>query len=256
MADLAYKQKGNGSPVILLHGFPFNQMIWESFSDKLAGSHLVYTIDLPGFGESTILESPFWIDDVADKVLQWIDKIGLSESIVIGHSLGGYIALALIKKAPHLFNAFCLFHSTAYADSEEKKQSRNKVLEFVDTNGVTKFTSNFIAPLFFNQSHPAIPMVKKISMSASGEAVKGYTIAMRDRTDRTDVLKNFSKPVLFIAGDKDQGIPIDSIHRQAALSLLAQTVVLPNVAHMGMFESENQCVEIISSFLKKNSVTK
>jgi pimeloyl-ACP methyl ester carboxylesterase len=256
MTDLSYTKKGNGYAVVLLHGFPFNQTIWTGFSDKLAESHLVFTVDLPGFGGSAALKSPFSIDDVADKILQWLNKINLKKSLIIGHSLGGYVALALVKKAPHLFNSLCLFHSTAYADSEEKKQSRNKVLEFVDKNGAIAFSSNFISTLFSDQQHPAIPAVRKISMSASAEAIKGYTIAMRDRSERTDVLKNFSKPILFITGDKDLGIPVDSIHRQAALSLLTQTVVLSGVAHMGMFESENQCLETISSFVKENSVTK
>jgi pimeloyl-ACP methyl ester carboxylesterase len=275
MAELSYRKKGSGKPVILLHGFPFNQEIWEDFSHKLAQSFLVYTVDLPGFGESPSLNPPFSIDDVAARILGWIDIMKINNSVVIGHSLGGYIALAMVKKAPDLFAKLCLFHSTAYADTEEKKQSRNKVLEFVDKNGAAAFTSNFITPLFSNQTHLSISKVRTISMSSSAEqthlsiskvrtismsssaeAVKGYTVAMRDRPDQTNVLKTFNKPVLFIAGSNDQGIPVDSIHKQAALSLYSETVVLSNVAHMGMFESENQCIETISSFIKGNSVTK
>lgn len=256
MANLFFQSRGKGDPVILLHGFPFNQKVWASFAEKLGEKYKVYTVDLPGFGDSPVLPLPFTIDQVSDAMISWIRNNNINNSVLIGHSLGGYVALATVKKAPELFRSFVLFHSTAYADNDEKKQSRNKVLDFIDKNGVTVFTSNFIASLFVNQQHPAIEKVRSIAVEAKADVVKGYTIAMRDRTERTDVLRSFGKPILFLAGERDAGISVDSINKQAAISLKAEAHILPEVAHMGMFENEKKCLEVIHSFIQENTVTK
>jgi pimeloyl-ACP methyl ester carboxylesterase len=256
MTNLFFKERGKGQAVILLHGFPFNQEIWNNFAEKLAQKFRVFTVDLPGLGKSPILQSPFSIDQVAAQIILWIKENKIENPILIGHSLGGYVTLAAAGQDPDLFGGLVLFHSTAYADNEEKKQSRNKVLEFIDKQGVLAFTSNFINTLFADQHHAAIDKVKRIASQATAEAVKGYTIAMRDRPERTDVLTAFPKSILFLAGDKDGGISVESIYKQAAICLKSETHILPGVAHMGMFENEKKAEEIISSFIEKNTVTK
>lgn len=256
MSKLFSTHTGEGEPIILIHGFPLNQKIWTNFARLLAEKFSVYTIDLPGFGNSPGLHEPFTIDDVAEEILNWIRHNEIENATLIGHSLGGYVSLALLESSPHLFKSLVLFHSTALPDTSEKKVSRNKVLDFIGNNGVLAFTSNFIPSLFANSEHPAVKTVRSISQEASEDAVKGYTIAMRDRPDRTNVLKQSGKPVLFLCGEKDQGIPVETIKQQAALPLDSTIHIIPDVAHMGMFENENQCVEIISDFIAGKSVTK
>jgi pimeloyl-ACP methyl ester carboxylesterase len=180
----------------------------------------------------------------------------LSGTVILGHSLGGYVALSVARQEPSLFSGLILFHSTAFADSEEKKQSRNKVLEFIDANGVLAFTTNFISPLFANPQHAAIPKVKAIAAQAPAEVVKGYTSAMRDRVDTTDFLRSFHKPVLFLAGEKDPGIPVDSVYKQAAICPKSSTHILKNVAHMGMLEDEKNSLQVVKDFIERISVTK
>lgn len=255
MSAVYFRELGTGFPVVLLHGFPFTNQIWDSFAQKLAEDFHVITPDLPGFGHSALPQEKITLEHVAEILIDWLREKKISKSIVIGHSLGGYITLAMAKKAPELFTAIGLFHSTATADSEEKKQSRDKVIEFIDKNGVEKFTSNFIGPLFADQHHPEIKTIQSIAVQAKGESVKAYTIAMRNRPDSTSVLREFHKPILFIAGEKDGGIPVDSIKNQGQLNILSDVHVLPAVAHMGMVESENQTLDIVRRFIKKSGVT-
>jgi pimeloyl-ACP methyl ester carboxylesterase len=252
MSDLNFTQTGKGHPVILLHGFPMNSSVWDSFSIGLSKDFTVIAIDLPGFGGSPLLEKKsFAIDDVADSVLTFIKEKKILNSLLIGHSLGGYVALSMAEKNPALFNGLGLFHSTAYADTDEKKQSRTKVLDFIDKNGVETFTTNFIAPLFADQTHHAIERVREIARASTVDAVKGFTIAMRDRPDRTSVIKKFNKSILFIAGEKDGGISVASIQAQAALSARTETHILEGVAHMGMFENPMEATRIIRAFSTK-----
>jgi pimeloyl-ACP methyl ester carboxylesterase len=250
-----FRERGNGTPVILLHGFPFTNVIWDSFAQKLSEDFHVITPDLPGFGNSPLPVGPLSIDHVAEILIHWLREKNISNAFVIGHSLGGYVTLSMAKQAPELFTGIALFHSTAFADSEEKKESRNKVIDFISKNGVEKFTSNFIGPLFANQGHTAIETIRQIAMQASERSVKAYTLAMRDRVDLTSVFQEFKKPVLFIAGENDGGIPADAIKRQSQLSSLSEVHILPGVAHMGMVESENQTLDIVRRFIKKNRVT-
>jgi pimeloyl-ACP methyl ester carboxylesterase len=251
MANLYASQRGEGKPLILIHGFPLHQAVWNDFASRFVNSFKVITIDLPGFGKSAILPQPFSLDQVADQLNHYLSDEGIINGTVIGHSLGGYVALAMIKKRPDLFSAVGLFHSTAYADSPEKKESRNKVIEFVEKNGPLPFATNFISPLFAHPGNPEIERVRRIASDSSKDAIIGYTMAMRDRPDQTKTLKTFEKPTLFLAGDKDAGIPIETIKAQATICQRPEIHILPEVAHMGMFEKPDVAASKIIGFLSK-----
>ena len=210
------REQGKGKPILLIHGFPFHQEIWDGYVERLSDEFRVILVDLPGFGKSAPLKSPFTLDQIATTLLDFVAENNLKKIInLVGHSLGGYVALAMVKKRPDLFASLVLFHSTAYPDSVEKRESRSKVVEFVQKNGALPFSSGFIPPLFFNPTHPAIERVKQIASQATSEAVIGYTLAMKDRPDQLKTLEVFENPTLFLAGKNDPGIPPDSIAKQA-----------------------------------------
>ncbi len=233
--------------IVLLHGFPMNHKVWTNFASDLSSHYTVITPDLPGFGKSAILPGDFSLSDVAEKLNGWVKQQGF-KPILIGHSMGGYVALEMVRQDPSLFQGLGLFHSTSLEDNEDRKASRTKVLQFVDEHGVIAFTSNFIQPLFADQNHPAIPFVKDISMESSAEAVKGYTRAMRDRRDNSDVLSSSNINVLLIGGDKDKGIPIETLRAQASAGNRIKLIELSDCGHMGMFEKREQTLTAIQSF--------
>jgi pimeloyl-ACP methyl ester carboxylesterase len=247
MPKLSFATQGKGSAIVLLHGFPMNNVVWKNFTPLLAEHFKIITPDLPGFGNSPRLEESITIDSVADSIITFLKEEKIENPILVGHSLGGYVALAVAEKAPALLSGLVLFHSTARADSDEKKQSRNKTIDFIKKNGVKAFTSNFTQPLFANSSHPAIEVVKEISMEAEETAVIAYTQAMRDRLDKTAVLKTFGKPVLLIGGEKDGGIPPETLIQQATGDGIS-VKILPNVGHMGMFENPEITAALIADF--------
>jgi pimeloyl-ACP methyl ester carboxylesterase len=255
METLHHREQGSGPTLILIHGFPMNQQVWNDFAEKLSVDFQVVTLDLPGFGNSAPLREPFSLKNVAAELLGWIREKKYVRPVVVGHSLGGYVALALAELDMDIMSAMCLFHSTAYADSKEKQQSRDKILEFIERQGVHAFTSNFIAQLYADPQHSSVTRVKNIAVQSVKETVTAYTKAMRDRPDLTSLLRRFPRPVLFLAGEKDQGIPVDSVREQAALCAQAEVAILPEVAHMGMFESEGVCLKKIINFVKKSGVT-
>ena len=251
-SGIHYSDQGNGFPVLLIHGFCETSEIWNSFSEKLSTRFRVLSIDLPGFGGSEMLPETFSLSDVAAKVLQWLNDLKIETCMVIGHSLGGYVTLSMAEQQPEKIKAFGLFHSTAYADSEERKQSRNKVIEFVSAHGVAPFVESFIPPLFYNQTNPHIPNVVKLAGTTRKESLIAYVKAMRDRPDRTTVLRDFHGKILLLAGEMDSGIPLETVKKQALLSPHSVLKILPSVAHMGMFEDEPTSLTVVNNFLIKN----
>ena len=206
-------------------------------------------MDLPGFGQSKLLPSGFSIADVATKALSLLEAFKIEECISIGHSLGGYVTLAMADQRPDILKAFGLFHSTAYPDAEERKISRNKVIEFVSNHGVAPFIESFIPPLFYDQTNQHIQSIVRLASQTKQETLIAYVKAMRDRPDRTNVLKHFKRPILFIAGEKDMGIPSESLKKQANMASDVTLNLLSEVAHMGMFEAEETTLYQVKEFL-------
>lgn len=209
------KIRGKGRPLIFLHGYPMHQGIWDGFTDHFVFTHTVVTIDLPGFGKSELINGSFSLEDVAKELLSFIETHKLHNGVVIGHSLGGYVALAMVAQRPDLIDGLILFHSTAVADSAERKESRDKVIDFVNKNGAKEFTTNFIAPLFADPGHADIERVKQIAATTVKDTVTGYALAMKNRPDHVKTLRTYEKPTLFLAGAKDKGIPVESLLGQA-----------------------------------------
>lgn len=244
-----HTDQGQGFPVILIHGFCETHEVWSRFAKVLSKDFRVINVDLPGFGKSESLPEGFSVNDAATAVNALIADLGITSCVPIGHSLGGYVTLAMVKQKPSLFSAFGLFHSTAYADSEERKASRNKVIEFVSNHGVPPFIETFIPPLFYNKAHPDIPFAVTMALQTRQETLIGYAKAMRDRPDLTSVIKEFNKPIIFIAGEKDTVVPMETLEKQANLAAKAHLHVVRDTAHMGMFEKEDETLNLIRGFL-------
>lgn len=251
MPYIYYRETGSGNPVVFLHGFCDSHELWTAFVEPFAKQYSVFTPDLPGFGKSEILPKPFSIDHVADAMAKWLQDLNLVPVVVVGHSLGGYIALALLERHPDLVAGIVLFHSTAYADSAERRQVRNKVIAFVEENGVTPFIDTFVPGLFADKKHPGIAAMYMRTKKTTQESLTGYAVAMRDRPDRSALLAVTSSPVLFIGGVKDTLIPLDDLRKQARLGRKTQLFELSDVAHMGMFEAAKQAQNILSNYLNE-----
>lgn len=251
MATIHYREAGSGHPIIFLHGFCDTHELWNEFIQPFTTSYRVLTPDLPGFGKSEILLAPFSINQVADALAEWVRSLGMDRFVVVGHSLGGYIALALLERHPGLLAGLVLFHSTPYPDSQERKKIRNKVIEFVNENGVAPFIETFVPGLFADKKHPAIPATRlRCGQTRSGSLV-GYAEAMRERPDRSEGMQNAQIPLLTMGGVKDSLIPIEDLRNLAAKAPKIRLIELEETGHMGMFEAKKQAQNILSSYMQE-----
>ncbi|RNI26199.1 alpha/beta fold hydrolase [Rufibacter latericius] len=237
---LAYTEAGTGPALVFLHGFCESKDVWTDFIKPLVHQFRVIALDLPGHGESPATQD-FSMESQARQVQETLKELQVEKCLLIGHSMGGYVSLAIAELFPELLYGLCLFHSSALPDTEEKKDSRNKTAEFVQKHGIDKFMDSFVAPLFAESNRvscaDAIEKMQAIGKATPQETVLGCLQAMRDRPDRTEVLKTTAAPVFFIAGKEDPAVPLEATLQQCHLPENSMTYFLGHVGHMGMFEN-------------------
>lgn len=247
-----YTDEGNGESIVLIHGFCEDGSVWNDFRKQLAKKFRVIVPDLPGYRKSALPKQALTIEWMADFVHANIAQESINNPIVIGHSMGGYIALALTEKYPSLPQKIGLFHSHAFADDEEKKKGRQKGIEFVEKNGTRDFVNELVPNLFaekFRTEHKAtVERQKAYDQEYAPETIAAGLKAMILRPDRTHVLKTIRKPVLFILGKEDKAIPYGKSLEQCQYPAMSSVHILENVGHMGMLEEPEKTLQIVEEF--------
>ncbi len=253
-----YRVKGEGKTVILIHGFAESGNVWNYQVEKLKESFRVIIPDLPGSGKSEMLEGEVSLTDYADAIKAIVDfeiikADGKTPFIIIGHSMGGYISLAFAEKYPELLNGIGLFHSSSYADDEQKKEARNKGIDFIQKKGPQAFLKNTIPNLFSEKTKKESPqLIEKLialSKSFTSQSLIQYYEAMIKRPDRSSVLRSFKKPVLLIVGTHDNGVPLQAGLEQSHIPCISYFHILKYSAHMGMWEEKETSTELLEKFL-------
>ena len=247
-----YRNIGSGDPVMFVHGFGEDGNVWNDQIEFFKTRYHLITPDLPGSGRSEMI-SEMSMEGIAEVLHSIIHQENINTCTVIGHSMGGYITLALVESYWNHVNAFGLFHSSAFADSEEKKETRKKGIEFIKQHGAFEFlktsTPNLFSPYSKEQMPNSIAEFIESLKSFSPDALISYYQAMMERPDRTAVLKNTKNAVLFIAGENDNAIPLTDVLKQCHLPEKSYFHLLKKSGHMGMMEETEKTNRILEEFL-------
>ncbi len=247
---LHYHSAGAGDTnLVLLHGYCENNTCFNEQVLFFKDHCKVIVPDLPGFGKSEVIGESS-MESMADEVHKVLLHEKVSDCIMIGHSMGGYVTLAFAEKYPKLLKGFGLLHSTANADTEERLEKRKQVISFIETNGVETYLKNFIPTLFSNSANREdVDFIITEALKGPKEGIIEAIRAMMKRPDRKGVLKEVSVPVLFVAGEYDQLIPSGDLFLQASMCKVSQTVYLKNAAHMGMLEDPENLNKELQKFI-------
>ncbi|HUC80250.1 MAG TPA: alpha/beta hydrolase [Flavisolibacter sp.] len=292
--ELHYRVKGDGPLVVLLHGFGEDGTIWQSQFDifpehrlvvpDLPGSGASEMIDdmsmeglaeavkalieketgpsIPQGGSSKAQgslsgESAQNTTSLNSRVRSEASAnppLGGGGATLIGHSMGGYITLAFAEKYPALLRAFGLFHSSAFADSEEKKETRRKGIAFIEKNGAFEFLKTSTPNMYSPQTKERSPELVETHLASvrnfSAAALVNYYEAMIQRPDRTNVLRSSAVPVLFVMGRYDNAVLVEDGLKQCYLPALAHIHLLNASGHMGMREEIDETNRVLSAFIK------
>ena len=247
-----YRIIGDGNPVFLIHGFGEDGEVWNNQVEFLKEKFQLIIPDLPGSGKSELIDD-MSIEGMAEVIHSIIHEENIESCPIIGHSMGGYITLALVEKYWNHVSAFGLYHSSAYPDTEGKKVTRRKGIEFINEYGAFEFLKTSIPNLFSQQSKDERPelICEFIARqnNFSPEALVSYYEAMMQRPDRTEILQKATVPVLFIMGKYDNAIPIKDSLEQSQLPEKSYIYILRKSGHMGMLEEPDKCNRFLEEFL-------
>ncbi len=259
----SYTVEGNGEPLLLVHGFCGEGAVWNEMISHLPETYHLIVPDLPGYGKSVISyqSSVFSVEDITvEFYAKYIKAILEQEQIVqvtfVGHSMGGYTALAFAEMFPQQIKKLCLFHSHPYEDEPEKKESRKKSIRFIEKFGselfVDELYNNLFAETYYKQFPEKIKTIKAQAALYPKETLMASCHAMINRKDRSEVMKQLQAPVLLIIGKEDKAIENDKSLNMCALADVTNVAILEGVGHMGMLEAPEKTAEIIRNFVDLN----
>ncbi len=239
----------------MLHGYLESLKIWNGIVKDLKKDFRVISIDLPGQGHSSISKEIETMEAMAYEVRLVLDHLKVDKCFMVGHSMGGYVTLAFLDAYPEMIRGISLFHSTPYADTEKKKEMRNKTIELLRNGKKSQlfnahFSRIFAADNVENMQH-RIDKLKERAQKAPVEYIISVLEGMKSRPDRSNLLANTEKAVQYIIGAKDNFIPL-SILDSLKLPENSEIITLEKSGHMGMYEEAEKSKLAIRNFIINN----
>ena len=250
---ISYSDIGKGTAVVLLHGFLENKTMWKDLAPSLAKKNRVIAIDLLGHGETDCLGYVHSMEENAEIVKAILSHLRIRKALVIGHSMGGYVALAFAELYPETIKGIVLLNSTAKEDSEERKINRDRAIKAVKQNYIN-FVRMSITNLFGENNRERleneIETVKLEALKTPLQGIVATLEGMKIRKERQFILKETDFPKLLILGKKD-GVLIYDDNLSQIENTNTELISFPD-GHMSHIENKEELEKVIISFLKKN----
>jgi pimeloyl-ACP methyl ester carboxylesterase len=255
--SMRYLEAGAGWPVVLLHAFPLNADMWRPQLLQVPDGWRMIAPDLRGFGPAA---SPGTVaptmDDFADDVAALLDLLEIEEAAVGGLSMGGYVTLALSRRAPGRFNSMILADTKATADSTQAREGRRKMIELVREKGPSAVADSMMPKLLGSTTRETRPqvaeVVREMIESATVPAIAGAIEAMLGRPDSTPDLGGMSWPALVIVGAEDEITPLAEAEAMQAGITRSRLVLLPAAGHLSNLETPDAFSRALADFLQSN----
>ena len=242
--------------VVLLHAFPLQARMWESTLGAMPDGWRAIAPDLRGLGESPLPgANTHRLTDRAGDVIDLLDHLEITEAVVIGCSMGGYVLFEMLKSAPSYMSAVGLVSTRPGADNEEGRKNRAKAIEVVEREGVDAIATQMIPKLLGATTQRDRPdlmeHVRRLIDANSAEAITSAIKAMMDRSDSTPTLAKIGVPTLIVAGAEDVLIPpseAEAMHRAIPTS---RCEIMSFAGHLPNMEQPETFNALLAEFLQK-----
>ena len=249
---LNFELKHNGKEnLVLLHGFMEDLSIWSAMEKTLSKDFTLIKVDLPGHGKSEVLAPIQDMDLMAEEVNKVLEDLEMTDVHLLGHSMGGYTALAFAEKFPNKLKSITLFFSSTLADDDEKKNVRRRSIDVIDKN-FPLFVNNSIPNLFsendIDHLESEIKRAKEIALRTPVDGVKASQLGMAERPDRTAIFDDFKEKIVVIAGKHDGAVKTDLFLDKIPNKKNIKNYVL-DCGHNGHWEKPEVCSAIINTEL-------
>ena len=249
-----YTLRGNHpkKTLVFLHGFLEDSTVWKTLSEALSNTYKTISIDLLGHGKTPTIAPIHTMEMMAEEVKTVLDNENISKCTLVGHSMGGYVALAFAERFPKNVEGLVLLNSTPLPDSEEKKANRDRVLKVIEKEKEL-FVRTAVTNLFSEKNRTtmtvALQQLINIGITTPNEGIVAASLGMKERPDRTSVLQHLSAKKLFILGKEDTLIPYQEM-TVLGESIGMQSAVLEG-GHLVYIENEAATIEVLRNFMKQ-----
>lgn len=248
--------KSSGIPLVFIHAFPLSERMWDVNRAALGKNFRFISVDLPGFGRTPLASNTSTMESMADHVLKTLDAQGITEKFVVaGLSMGGYVMLQVLKKAPGRVRAAAFLSTRAGADSPEACDKRFKNIEFIEKNGAGPFAERMVQTLLGKTTQTTKPelveQVKDWVASADPKAICAALRGMAERPDMTATLDSLQVPTLFLAGEEDVVIAPSEMEANAKRVAKSEFHTLPAAGHLINLENHDLFNDLFLKFLKR-----
>jgi pimeloyl-ACP methyl ester carboxylesterase len=250
-AKVSFSEFGKGTAVVLIHGFLENSTMWKNLVPELSKRNRIITIDLLGHGKSDCLGFVHSMELLAKTVEAVLKHLKIRKYILVGHSLGGYVSLALAKVNPTKIKGLCLVNSTSNEDDEERKKLRVRANKLIQNNFENMVRMSF-TNLFGEQSRTRFKNEMEAALKEALQTpIQGYIAAqegMRIRPNTTNILEENNFKKLIVIGQKDPVLNVESSLLEAKQTH-SEIVIFPS-GHMSHIENNTELLATLKSFVK------
>jgi 3-oxoadipate enol-lactonase len=244
-----YEDRGQGLPVVFLHGYPLSGAIWQPVFELLDGSYRLIAPDLRGHGSTQAPPGVYSMELIASDVTALMDILGIEKAVMVGHSMGGYAAMAFARLYPARLAGLGLIATRAGADTPEVRSDRLGTAQEVLQKGVESVADSMPARL---TAVPAlIASVSELILQMEPQGIAGALRGMAERADSMAILKTLQVPAMVIAGDRDRIVPLEEARQMAALIPDCRLVTVSGAGHLPMLENAEETAVAIKGLLSR-----
>jgi 3-oxoadipate enol-lactonase len=253
--QMSFEDSCDRVPVLLIHGYPLSNMLWDPQIADLSDVARLIAPDLRGHGMTDATEPPYTMKLFAEDCAALLDQLGLTGPIVVaGLSMGGYIALEFCRRFPERVSGLILASTRAGADSDEAKKSRDQAAGVAIAEGTPAIADSMLPKLLAKENYTEQPelveFVFDMMLETSEDGIVGALAAMRDRPDSTPDLPGLEIPTLILHGADDQLIPVAEAEAMAAVMPSAKLVIVPDAGHLPNLEQPDFFNDAVREFLE------
>lgn len=252
--DVSYTDSGSGTCLILLHGYLESAEIWEEFIPLLSHQLRVICIDLPGHGRSACWGNEHSMPELAASVKAVLDGEKVDRSILVGHSMGGYVCMEFAYSYPERLLGYVLFHSTCFADTEEKKSNRDREISLILCDRKRQIINVNIpkafADLNVERLEKEVRRCQQIAHLNENKGIVALLNGMKNRSDHSLTLIDASLSLLLIGGEKDNYISLEVFEKLVKMAPHASVLRLPESGHMGFIEEAKKSAQALLEFAR------
>lgn len=247
--------EGDGAPVLLLHAFPLSGAMWRYQLEDLGARHRFIAPDLKGFGASAAPDDPaaYSMGSYARELGALLDELGCGKVVVVGLSMGGYIAFELLRRSPERIAGLVLADTRAEPDDEQGKARRRQQQERARSEGLAGLAREFSSALLSERTRTEQPeLVDEVTAWIEKTSVAGFVgglQAIMERPDSTDDLARAEVPALVIVGEHDALTPPSYARTMHELLGGSELIVVPGAGHLTALESPGIFNEALGAFL-------